>query len=55
MDCKIMQKSLKTLRFKGKMHTTPLKRLAKVQLLCKVQYLFYFFFENLRFDSVGFK
>ena len=37
MDCKIMQKSLKTLRLEGKMHTTPLKRLAKVQFLCKVQ------------------
>ncbi len=37
MDCKSMQKSLKSLRLEGKMHTTPLKRLAKVQLLCKVQ------------------
>lgn len=49
MDCKIMQKSLKTLSFEEKMQTTPLKRLAKVQFLCTKQYLFYFIFQKLRF------
>lgn len=33
MDCKSMQNSLKTMRLEGKMHTTPSKRLAKVQFL----------------------
>ena len=33
MDCKSMQKSSKTTGLGEKKHTTPLKRLAKVQFL----------------------
>ena len=51
MDCKSMQKSLISIRFEGKKHTTPLKRLAKVQFLGKGQYVFAFFFKKLRLNS----
>lgn len=49
-----MQNSLKTTRFEGKMHTTPLKRLAKVQILFEEPYFFYFFFNNLNLKTIDY-
>ena len=49
-----MQNSLKTTRLEGKMHTTPLKRLAKVQILFEEPYFFYFFFNNLKWKSIDY-
>ena len=52
MDCKSMQKSLIINRFGRKKHTSPLKRLAKVQILVKLQYVLIFFFKKLRLEGI---
>lgn len=52
MDCKNMQKSLIINRFERKMQTSPLKRLAKVQLYIILQCVLIFFLKYLRLEQV---
>ncbi len=49
MDCKIMQKSLKTLRFKRKMQTTP-KTARKSTTFMQSSIGFYLFFRLIKID-----